>query len=554
MNGDAPSPSQEHPRWVRWIAAVGIVVGPGRWQARLRPRFFGIVGGLGLFALLSLLGVATYSEQPRFCNSCHIMEPYYKAWKASKHNSVACVECHYPPGAPKTILWKKFQALSQVVKYVTRTYSSKPFAEVDDSACLRPGCHSTRLLKGRVVSEKGIKFDHRPHLTQERRGRHLRCTSCHSQIVMGKHIEVTWDTCFLCHFKGHTAGGAPKPVGGCLGCHELPTRAITIGNMTYRHADFVTKRGVACQDCHRGVVQGDGAVPQDRCYTCHNQPEKLARYGDQAAMHEHHVTRHHIACFHCHQEIRHGFSGGRGDSHARTAIVSDCETCHSKHHDVQKQFYAGLGMPDVGEMPSPMFLAGVDCAGCHVPWGLTGGAGHLAGGTTTYAGGGCERCHGEKFRGVVDETKALMAETVGALTEKVAKARAAGGLSDEGARLVGRASERVSLVRQARGHHNVYFASALLRRANEELDRAGVAGLPDLSDRPLISGGFCATLCHPKIGVKVPPETVTFAGRVMPHRRHWEQGMACVTCHEFGRHKQVRLKVAKKDCETCHAL
>ena len=52
----------------------------------------------------------------------------------------------------RTNLFEKFQALSQVVKFVTRTYSSKPYAEVEDSSCLRSGCHSTRLLQGPLVT------------------------------------------------------------------------------------------------------------------------------------------------------------------------------------------------------------------------------------------------------------------------------------------------------------------------------------------------------------------------------------------------------------------
>src|SRR3989338_6674 len=103
-----------------------------------RYRWFGIPAVLVVATLFgSLGGLVHYSESPSFCKSCHIMEPYYKAWKTSKHNFVKCVECHYPPGSPKTLLWKKFQALSQVAKYVTRTYSSKPFAEIPNDSCLR---------------------------------------------------------------------------------------------------------------------------------------------------------------------------------------------------------------------------------------------------------------------------------------------------------------------------------------------------------------------------------------------------------------------------------
>ena len=44
-----------------------------------------------------------------------------------------------------------------------------------------------------------IPFDHTPHLTESRKGIRLRCTSCHSQVMVGSHIAVTPSTCALCH-------------------------------------------------------------------------------------------------------------------------------------------------------------------------------------------------------------------------------------------------------------------------------------------------------------------------------------------------------------------
>ena len=90
--------------------------------------------------------------------------------------------------------------LVQLLKYVTATRARGPSAEIPDASCLRSGCHETRLLSGRVDFH-GIPFDHTPHLEEGRRGKTLRCTSCHSQIVQGSHMTVTTTTCFLCHFK-----------------------------------------------------------------------------------------------------------------------------------------------------------------------------------------------------------------------------------------------------------------------------------------------------------------------------------------------------------------
>jgi len=263
---------------------------------------------LVLLAVLVSLGVGTaglwkLSTSPRLCNSCHIMRPYVEAWKASRHSNVTCVQCHYPPGFRDT-LWVKYQALSQVVKWATHTYSSKPFAEVEDGSCLRSGCHDRNQLKGQKVFRRGIRFDHGPHLAGARRGPELRCTSCHSQIVVSTHIQVTESSCFLCHFKGMKTGRELEPVAGCTGCHEPPQGDIKVGSVRFNHED-VRRRGVACQSCHLNVVEGSGEAPRERCLTCHNQPEKLARYADTPAIHALHVASHNIECGRCHATIKH---------------------------------------------------------------------------------------------------------------------------------------------------------------------------------------------------------------------------------------------------------
>ncbi len=249
------------------------------------------------------VGLWHVSSSPMLCNSCHIMKPYVEAWKTSKHKDVACVQCHYPPGLRDTI-WVKYQALTQVAKWATQTYNSKPFAEVENGSCLRSGCHDQGLLDGKVVYKRGIVFDHKPHLEQVRRGRQLRCTSCHSQIVVGTHIEVTESACFLCHFKGFRTARDLQPIGGCTGCHQAPKGDIMLGSVRFNHEEVVD-RGVDCQRCHLNVVEGDGEAPRERCFSCHNQPDKLERYTDTAFVHDFHVAGKNIECGRCHTAIKH---------------------------------------------------------------------------------------------------------------------------------------------------------------------------------------------------------------------------------------------------------
>ncbi len=262
-------------------------------------------------AVLLALGIAAgaglwhVSASPQFCNSCHLMRPYVQAWRASSHAAVKCVECHYPPGLRDT-LRVKFQAVTQVAKWATGTYSSKPFAEVEDASCLRSGCHARADLerKGELTSRRGIRFDHGRHLGAAPAGLELRCTSCHAQMVVDRHFEVTQSTCFTCHFKASKNGRELAPIAGCTGCHGAPKGDIAVGSVRFNH-DEVARRGVACQSCHLSVVSGRGEAPRERCIGCHNQRELIAKYDDSRLVHAAHVTERSIECTRCHSAIEH---------------------------------------------------------------------------------------------------------------------------------------------------------------------------------------------------------------------------------------------------------
>lgn len=542
--------------------------------------------GIGaLVFLFSLGGIAHYSESPGFCNSCHIMGPYFAAWKASKHNQVACVECHYPPSGVQTILWKKFQASTQVVKYITRTYSSKPFAEVEDASCLRSGCHSERLLDAWIVDKvKRIRFNHASHLTRDGDGRQLRCVSCHSQVTLNKHIEVNFKACYLCHFKGRASGRELKPLKGCLSCHELPTKNFKLGNMTYNHREFVAQRGVSCADCHLNIARGTGEAPKERCLDCHNTREKLEQYADAAALHKSHVTGHGIGCFRCHNELSHGFaeSGDQEILHLRKSASSifsnasprhrepgasiECANCHQDKHSGQAEMYAGqarsLGLP---EMPSPMHAARVACIGCHYDDGKTRKSldREYKGVNYRPSERACVKCHGPKFEGMWSGIKKQLETDWAKLDGKLIEARAAleksaltGGELVETKAALEKAARLLRFVRDAHGEHNIYLASRALRASDQLMSGAGdklKATLPDTSGLPLISGRYCAALCHDQVGVRVPPETVKAFGKTMPHKMHAEL-LGCVDCHDIGAHKRVPLlKNVKAKCRECHA-
>lgn len=482
------------PRWQRWL---GVRRREGRFL-RWGLTKWGAVLAFGLVVMIGMGAFGEYSMQPEFCQSCHIMEPYYQAWHQSTHKDVPCVDCHFLPGVGNTI-YGKFQASSQAVKYITKTYGSKPHAEIQDASCMRTvgsngkACHDTRTLvdKGKVnwkvTTERGndvtIHFDHTPHLTMERRGQQLRCVSCHSQIVQGRHIVVTTDTCFLCHFKGLKHGRDDQTIGTCKGCHEAPKGEIRLATGTYNHAEYLA-RGVLCENCHADSVKGDGAVPRQICWNCHNQTAQISRYGETAAMHKAHVTEHKVECSGCHVQIEHSLTAGAreegppGSGH-KAFDNGSCGLCHEQLHLGPREMFAGVGGRGVANMPSPMSRARVNCIACHTAKKNDSLSADVVGQTYVATQDRCDYCHGQKYKGVLDDWKKTLAAqlTRAEVALAAAKAAAAQRHPDAGTALAAErklddAAFNIRFVKLGRGLHNVNYATALLNVALESAKQA----------------------------------------------------------------------------------
>ncbi|MFQ5876460.1 MAG: cytochrome c3 family protein [Acidobacteriota bacterium] len=553
--------------------------GPGRLRALLRSGSLRMMGlSVGLAAGLALVAAGTameVSSRPAFCGSCHVMTPYYESWRASTHRNVACVECHIPPGITAE-LRKKYEALAMVARYFTGTYGTNPWAEIDDAACLR--CHERRLLRGRELFGD-VLFDHSAHLAGMRRGKTLRCTSCHSQIVQGSHITVTASTCILCHFKGRESGTG---TARCTLCHDVPDAEIRRGTPTFSHAD-VARYGMDCTWCHARPEGSDGDVPRERCLTCHNEPAHLAEYGRAALLHRTHVSEHKVDCMNCHLEIRHV-----GEPRIERA-VSACGSCHRAGHSPQLMLYSGIGGRGLQPMPSPMFLAGVRCEGCHIALPGRESEVHRADEVS------CMSCHGPGYLPIYETWKRGVAARAGALRRQMERTRR---------RLDGAAPARLAdalfnleLVTRGRGVHNVDYSFALLEKARADMnaarESAGLSALPRpwpeaAVESPCLRchqgiesgrGRFldrafrhdvhlararleCAA-CHRPHEERPPGEVVRFGAGGCASCHHRDPAAACAPCHAGVRRGTVpsplgpfdhafHLDEMELDCGGCH--
>lgn len=462
---------------------------------RRQGKYFKLIPNKWGWALIAFVvfvggsaGFAEYSMKPDFCRSCHLMEPYYQAWHQSTHKNVACTDCHFEPGLENTIKGK-FQASNQAVKYITSMYGSKPHAEIRDVSCMRSGCHEKRLLEGKVNwtvktpngNEITIKFDHTPHLKEERRGKQLRCVSCHSQIVQGQHLVVTLDTCFLCHMKGKEHGRNEKTVGGCTACHEAPKKEIRLATGIFNHDEYL-KRGVTCNNCHSDSIKGDGVVNKQTCWTCHNKPEQIARYSDTAYLHQQHIMQSKVECSTCHIQIEHNLTAGAMKPPSATHSgfeAGSCSSCHEQLHGGPQELYRGSGGRGVPDMPSPMFRAQVDCIACHRTREQTDSVATVTGQTFKATQASCNYCHATKYDGVLDDWKKRVADQVARAETAYAKAKkyvstanATGSEQLRLARLLDDADYNIRLVKLGHGVHNVAYSTALLNAAVEWCNQA----------------------------------------------------------------------------------
>lgn len=499
--------------------------------------------GLGAFIVL-LLVAAEITSTSKFCNVCHYMKPFYKSWQESSHKHIPCSTCHYPPGLRSKIK-AKFEGLVMVGRYWTKLYlKSKPWAEISDTNCLKPGCHDKRLLRGQVKFNK-VVFDHKIHLTDLRRGKMLRCTSCHSQIVQGKHITVTETTCFICHFKESQAH--PR-AADCRLCHKKDTLA-SAKTSRFDHS-LVFNNGFACDKCHTHTVVGDGAVPRENCYKCHFEQDRLLKYGNTELMHSIHITAHKIECDQCHLEIQHKIVKD-------IETIADCQTCHTNTHQAQKILFTGQGGRGVARPhPNIMLEKGLSCKACHMFHEEMGGA-LLKSETFISKKEACESCHGPGFARIMENWQISIRQKLDQLHQvygrALAEVRQAGRTKARRALpLLEEAAFNIDLVDRGKSVHNVAFSQDLLAvsyaKIKEALKLSGSSYSPAPSAFATARIPTACVNCH--AGIEDVLGEVW--GLAFPHRPHLiGQALSCDQCHSNIR-RHGELVATKSGCASCH--
>lgn len=501
-----------------------------------------------ILLLILTAAAAEYTSRPSFCPTCHYMEPFYQSWRTSAHNRIDCVECHFEPGISGTVRGK-LNGLVQIVNYISLSYKKrKPWAEIPDNTCNRAGCHETQAFKDTTYNFKGVYFSHKHHLEDFRRGKKLKCTSCHSQIVQGTHMQVTEATCFTCHFKkSDDPEHKYDKLSNCTTCHDwTKVPKDQMANFRYDHTPVV-ENNISCYSCHTNTVVGNGNVEKERCFQCHFENSRLEKFKDIDFMHKTHISKHSMPCYNCHSPIQHKVQKIDPNS------PPDCISCHASAHSPQVSLFTGENGFNVERTPSVMFLNGINCKGCHIFHETD------VKGVETYKAGekSCEKCHGKGYDNLIiqwQKATEIRITMIAAIYKNVLFQvnNSSGPRKQESQALMDQAFHNIRIVETGKSVHNVLFAEKLLLASYDLMKKAltvigSSAKLPEFKSSSEFIPNECFN-CHSGIQeIAIKKFDMNFS-----HNQHIVKSrISCNKCHS-NQNKHGELIVNKQNCNSCH--
>jgi len=440
---------------------------------KLMPALMAVIVAIALSSLTPLASsaekhpektpaeIASGANSMFFCGYCHILtyprviKKAHASWKESKHNNVACADCHYPPGeldagVPEhrsipndkegeeerkrdiEFMKTELEVLSRLVTILNMDESSvlrRP--RLDDRSCRTRDCHPPegggekseyweKKITFAEVEKDGkpksrIDFTHKEHYDEKKwvKGDEMHCTTCHKHETRGKHFETSKADCFLCHFVNAEMN---KDRAKCSLCHEIPTRPLQQqkkeGEEKKDDEEPITHKKleenkVPCEGCHLEVVRGSGQVNLEKCLDCHDNEEETMKYAKELEpMHKEHVAAQTARCINCHEPVEHK----KADflDYARL----QCTRCHPDHHIYQRKLLLGEATEEAAKTPNLMFEVKTNCTGCHVEEKTAKGEKVISGSAK-----GCVDCHTKRHEAMLTEWKDKIKEELESISE-----------------------------------------------------------------------------------------------------------------------------------------
>ncbi|MDH4231072.1 MAG: cytochrome c3 family protein [Nitrospirota bacterium] len=295
---------------------------PFRWLKEGMPLKGKVIIAVLFLAILVGGGFVAFKffdftqNNPKFCVSCHLMQPAYDAWAASEHKGLNCHECHH-----LTIPEQNKLLVSFVLNRPTTVPDRHGKVIVPWKYCIK--CHWERDEKYKTARLINQSRMHAKHVFMEQ----IECVKCHGYRTHQFTAEERF--CIKCH-QGKTVHGTGMEQLACLNCHTDRTSDLRPGRKKclFCHGNETVRKELladATLDVTHyqpdkntinkaiKIVVPAKAPMQFDCYQCH-KPHKTSRpdWGN---------------CLSCHENI---INVGKHNTHVQVMGMK-CKQCHIPH-------------------------------------------------------------------------------------------------------------------------------------------------------------------------------------------------------------------------------
>jgi len=298
------------------------MLNPFKWLKEGMPLKGKIIIAVLFLAMIVGGGVVAFKfydftqNNPKFCVSCHLMQPAYDAWAASEHKNLNCHDCHH-----LTIPEQNKLLVSFVLHRPATVPDRHGKVIVPWKNCIK--CHWERDEKFKNAKSINQSRMHAKHVFMEQ----IECVKCHGYRTHQFTAEERF--CVKCH-QGKTVHGTGMEQLACLNCHTDRTKDLKPSRKKclFCHGDETVRkelRADATLDVTHyqpdqktinkaiKIVVPEKAPMQFDCYQCH-KPHKSSRpdWGN---------------CLSCHENI---INVGKHNTHVQVMGMK-CKQCHKPH-------------------------------------------------------------------------------------------------------------------------------------------------------------------------------------------------------------------------------
>lgn len=295
---------------------------PLKWLKEGMPLKGKVIIAVLFLAVLVGSGIVAFKfydftqNNPKFCVSCHLMQPAYDAWAASEHKELNCHDCHH-----LTIPEQNKLLVSFILNRPTTVPQRHGKVIVPWKYCIQ--CHWEKNEKHKDAKLINQSRMHAKHVFMEQ----IECVKCHGYITHKFTAEERF--CIKCH-KAKEVHGTGMESLACLNCHTDRTTDLRPSRKKclFCHGDEAVRKELiadATLDVTHfqpnqktitraiKIVVPDKAPMQFDCYQCH-KPHRSSRpdWGN---------------CLSCHENI---LNVGKHATHVQVMGMK-CKQCHKPH-------------------------------------------------------------------------------------------------------------------------------------------------------------------------------------------------------------------------------